>query len=225
MVQHIILILVAAPLLVLGATPAALIWAVPRRWQRGLGRWWQRQRTLQAGWRILTQPLLVWTLHTIALWAWHAPGLYQAALQSETLHALEHLSFLSTGLLFWWTVVAPYRGKKLAAGPGRLLSVFTMALQSGGLGALITFSPRPWYGAYTSTTTPWNLTPLEDQQLAGVIMWVPAGVVYLVAALVLLGLWLQALERQDRRNESRWKIASSSRPAAGQMSGQDAPVL
>lgn len=220
MVQHVILILVAAPLLVLGAPPAALIWSVPRRWQRGLGRWWQRQRGLRAGWRILTQPLLVWTLHTLALWAWHVPALYQAALQNETLHALEHLSFFGTGLLFWRAIMSPFGRKKVATGPGRLLYIFTMALQSGGLGALMTFSPRPWYGTYTSTTTAWGLTPLEDQQLAGVIMWVPAGVVYLVAALVLLGSWLQALERQDNYGENQRQIVQMSK-----IPRHDTPIL
>jgi cytochrome c oxidase assembly factor CtaG len=103
-----------------------------------------------------------------------------------------------------------------------------MALQSGGLGALMTFSPRPWYGTYTSTTTAWGLTPLEDQQLAGVIMWVPAGVVYLVAALVLLGSWLQALERQGNHGENQRQKVPPPRPTAVQISeisGQDAPFL
>jgi cytochrome c oxidase assembly factor CtaG len=69
------------------------------------------------------------------------------------------------------------------------------------LGALITFSPRPWYAAHLDTTAAWGLTPLADQQLAGAIMWVPAGVVYVAAALALFGGWLAAVERRARESE------------------------
>jgi putative membrane protein len=196
MLQHVLLILVAAPLLVLGAPPAALAWSVPRVWRRkffGLGR---SLAPLQAAGHLLALPLVAWGLHVLALWAWHAPGLYEAALSDERLHALEHLSFLGTALLFWWGLLQPMGGREIGLGL-RLLSIFTMALQSGFLSALLTFSPQSWYPAQSSGAAAWGLTPLDDQQFAGVLMWVPAGMVYLVTALWLLGSRLHAMEQDD----------------------------
>ncbi|MGH2524657.1 MAG: cytochrome c oxidase assembly protein, partial [Anaerolineales bacterium] len=197
MAQHMLLILVAAPLLVLGTPLSPFLLALPAPARTVLGRWWKRTSWARMAWHTLTQPVVVWALHTLALWLWHAPGPYQAALGNESLHALEHFSFLSTALLFWWAV-ARTPGRRTAGQGVSTLYLFTMALQSGLLGVLITFAPQPWYPAYAATTPAWNLTPLEDQQLAGVIMWIPAGVVYLIAALVGLGLWLRVMERADR---------------------------
>lgn len=197
MVQHLLLIAVAAPLLVLGQPPTALLWAVPERRRRQLGRWWRGAPALRSAWSMLTLPLVAWLLHTAALWAWHAPPLYQAALDVPLLHGAEHLSFLGTGLLFWWTVLAPgpavvlpSRPRQTAYGLGAL-SIFALTLQSGLLGALMTFAPAPWYPAYTGRTAPWGLAPLEDQQLAGLLMWVPGGMVYAAVALVLLAVWIR----------------------------------
>jgi putative membrane protein len=196
MLQHILLIMVAAPLLVLGAPPAALAWGIPRAWRRklfGLGR---SLAPLRAAGHLLALPLVAWGLHVLALWAWHAPGLYEPALIDERLHALEHLSFLGTALLYWWGLLQSVGGREMGLGL-RLLSIFTMALQSGLLGVLLTFSPQPWYTSQSSGAAVWGLTPLEDQQLAGVLMWVPTGVIYLVTALWLLGSRLHAMEQDD----------------------------
>jgi putative membrane protein len=195
MVQHLLLMLVAAPLLVLGAPPVAIAWAVPQAWRRDLGRWWRRQKGLSSLWRLLTHPAVVWTLHAMALWLWHLPFLYQAALGSELVHALEHGSFLGTALLFWWVVAQRGHHSRMGYGLG-LLFTFTTAMHSGLLGALLTFARQAWYPAYAESAPAWGLTILEDQQLAGAIMWLPAGVIYLVATLALLGLWLQAMEKR-----------------------------
>jgi putative membrane protein len=209
MVQHLLLILVAAPLLVLGASPVVFAWGVPSSVRPGLGRWWHRQAGLRVSlswaWRALSGPMFVWALHTIAVWAWHLPVAYQAALRNEWLHILEHLSFLGTALLFWWVVL---RGDRLNRGLAALY-VFTMALLSGVLGALITFSTSAWYPDYASTTLAWGLTPLEDQQLAGVIMWVPGNVVYLVALLWILWDWFQQMEKRDEGQKAGREPANS----------------
>jgi cytochrome c oxidase assembly factor CtaG len=168
--------------------------ALPSSWRQGLGQWWNATHLLKQLWHVLTRPLVVWFLHGLALWAWHTPGLYQAALASEPVHILEHSSFFLTALLFWWIVIAPSH-RELDKGMA-VLYLFTTALQSGVLGFLITFASFPWYPAYAQTTAAWGLTPLEDQQLAGAIMWIPAGVVYVVAAVVLFVLWLREIERR-----------------------------
>jgi putative membrane protein len=194
--QHLLLIAVAAPLLILGAPPAVWWWALPRSSRRPVARWWHGQQLLHHVLRWITHPLTAWLLHTLALWIWHAPILYQAALDHEAIHALEHLGFFGTALLFWWVLLQPATPGNLHYGIGMLLS-FTTALHSGLLGALLTFAPSPWIPAYRATAAAWGLSPLADQQLAGVIMWVPAGVVYLATTLSLLALWLRALERAE----------------------------
>ncbi|MCI0398994.1 MAG: cytochrome c oxidase assembly protein [Chloroflexi bacterium] len=197
MVQHILLVLAAAPLLVWAAPQGAFLLALPRPLGRLGGGLWQTQ-WLRAGWRGVARPLAGWSLHALAIWAWHTPALYQAALEQEGLHVLEHGSFLGTAGLFW----AVLRGRQQSWG---ILYLFTAALQSGLLGALMSFSPRPWYPSYTGPGTAWDLSPLEDQQLAGAIMWIPAGVVYLIVALGLLWRWLQQLEAADRQQGySQW---------------------
>ena len=194
MTQHLLLILIAAPLLVLGAPPVTLLWALPEPSRRALAAWWRRTAAVRVGWHALTHPLLVWTLHAAVVWVWHLPRFYQAALRSGPVHVLEHASFLGTALLFWWVVVRCGERGGLGYGPG-LLYVFGMAIQSGVLGALMALSEAPWYPAYVPTTGAWGLTPRDDQQLAGLLMWVPAGLVYLVAAALLFGRWVAAEER------------------------------
>jgi cytochrome c oxidase assembly factor CtaG/cytochrome c2 len=195
MVQHVLLMMVAAPLLALGAPAHLWLWALPLAWRRGLARWWRRHGGLRPAARVLGSALVIWLLSTFILWVWHAPSLYEAALADDTLHALEHAAFLGTAWLFWNAVFTLARGQ--GAGDGvAILLLFTTALQSGILGALITFASSPWYAAYSLTTAAWGLNPLEDQQLAGVIMWVPAGTIYLAATLAILWLRLAALEKR-----------------------------
>jgi putative membrane protein len=199
MAQHEILMLVAAPLLVLGRPVVAFLTALPASWARRLGHW-SRVRWFAAAWGFLTLPLVAWLVHAVVLWAWHIPVLFQATLTNEFVHALQHLSFLLSALLFWWAIV---HGDRRAAGYGvAVLFLFTTALHSGALGALLTFAERVWYPAYSGTTASWGLTPLEDQQLGGLIMWVPACAVYIVAGLVLFAGWLSSSEASVRKQEA-----------------------
>jgi putative membrane protein len=197
MLQHLLLILVAAPLLVLGAPPAAMVWAIPAGWRSGIGRWWHRQNSLRTGWKLLNKPLMVWLLHALALIAWHIPALYTIALENDFFHFLEHASFLVTAILFWVVVVRSGERGQLTHGAG-MLYVFSMAMFSGVLGALITFSRQAWYPIHAETAMLWGFTPIEDQQLAGVLMWVPGNFVYLAAFLTLLWRWFTAMDKRDK---------------------------
>jgi putative membrane protein len=182
MVQHELLMAVAAPLLVVGRPVVPLVWAVPMSWRRPLGDW-AATGPVRGTWELLSLPLVAWILHAVAIWLWHVPALFQTTLRSETVHAAQHLSFLVTALLFWWALLRGREGRPARA--AGVLYLFTTAVHTNLLGALLAFSSRVWYPIYDSSTAPWGLTPLEDQQLAGLIMWVPAGVAYLVAALAL----------------------------------------
>lgn len=197
MSQHVLLTSVAAPLIVIGAPPVALAWSVPGIWRARLARWWHRRNLLRSFWRVISIPFVVRKLHAAALWIWHIPPLYQAAVRNNGIHILQHVSFLGTALLFWWAVVR-HEGNGLGVGLA-VMFVFTTMLQTGLLGALMTFSEQPWYPADAENTLAWGLTPLEDQQLAGLIMWVPAGIVYVGVAIGILGNWLFRMDELDSR--------------------------
>jgi putative membrane protein len=139
-----------------------------------------------------------WLGFTVALWAWHAPGLYQAALRDDAIHILEHLVFLLTAGLFWWALLKPTNAGEVRYGLA-VPYLFTTALQSGILGALMTFTSQPWYAYYASRVGAWGLTPLQDQQLAGLIMWLPGGLVFTALTIAYFAAWLQALERRSLR--------------------------
>jgi cytochrome c oxidase assembly factor CtaG len=188
MAQHELLMVVAAPLLVLGRPVIPFLWALPIAWRRMLGIW-SGSTSVSRAWNLITLPSIAWALHAAAIWVWHAPSLYQATLGSEAVHTLQHASFFGTALLFWWALLHG-AGTRLAR-PAAVIYLFTTAGHTSLLGALLAFSPRLWYPLYDATTAPWGLTPLEDQQLAGVVMWVPAGLSYLIAALALAATWLK----------------------------------
>jgi putative membrane protein len=197
MAQHELLMVVAAPLLVLGRPLVPFLWALPITWRRTLGQS-VKSTPIQAGWAFLTAPLCAWVLHAVVLWAWHVPVLFQATLTSDLVHTAQHLSFFGSALLFWWAVLRDQTGE--AAGMNRgvaLLYVFTTAVHTSILGALLTFSPSVWYPAYTTTTQDWGISALEDQQLGGLIMWVPAGLTYIFAAMLIFTAWLR---------ESEWRV-------------------
>jgi len=188
MAQHELLMVVAAPLLVLGRPIVALLWSVPLPWRRAAGNITARS-SVQRTWHLLTLPAVAWAVHAVAIWLWHVPALFQATLDSDLIHTAQHLSFLGSALLFWWSLLRVREGR--LGRPAAILYLFTTALHTSLLGVLLTFSDRVWYPLYQSSTAPWGLTPLEDQQLAGLIMWIPAGVAYLVAALAIAASWLR----------------------------------
>ncbi|MCC7420544.1 MAG: cytochrome c oxidase assembly protein [Planctomycetaceae bacterium] len=189
MVQHLLLILVAAPLFVVAAPMPLILGGLPKPLRREVGRWRQRIESGPAGFHLLWNPLFVWIAHAMDLWVWHVPALYESALRRPVVHDLEHLTFFGTACLFWRVLLDPISGRRLNPAAA-VLSLFTMSLQGRGLGALMALSPHPWYGAYAGTASTWRLTPLEDQQLAGLIMWMPGGLIYALASVLILGAWL-----------------------------------
>jgi putative membrane protein len=188
MVQHELLMIVAAPLLVRGRPLGVWAWSLPRAWLRPFGG---PMRTHPAGalWRGLTRPLHAWLLHFASLWLWHIPFLFQAALLHSGMHALQHASFLFPALLFWWAVIGTHTPER---SPGAAIAyLFTTMLHTSALGALFAMSEGIWYPVYGLGATQYGLSPLEDQQLGGLIMWVPGGLAYVIAGLVLCAGWLR----------------------------------
>jgi putative membrane protein len=204
MTQHEILMLVAAPLLVFGQPLLAMLWAVPTRRRAAVARAFRRPPVLST-WHWLTTPLVVFLLHGMALWIWHIPALFEWALHSEAVHAVQHLSFVATAALFWWGMV---NGRYGRAGYGvGVLYVFLTALHSTVLGALLTVAPSTWYRSYEATAAYRRIDALADQQLAGLVMWVPSGVIFIVIGLALVAAWLGESER-------RVLLGSTSAPRA-----------
>jgi putative membrane protein len=185
MIQHALLIALAPPLLLAGRPEAVVLWAMPASARRAFARsraWgWLRRRL---GWTLRPGPAAI--LHGAVLWIWHAPAAFQAALQHPALHVLEHATFVGTALLFWRSLVIA--GRSRATVPAGAAAAFVTLLHGGFLGALMTFTPRPIYPWYAAGMA----DPLSDQQLAGLIMWVPLGAIYLLAGVMLLGRLIEA---------------------------------
>jgi cytochrome c oxidase assembly factor CtaG len=197
MAQHELLMLVGAPLIAVSSPLVAFMWMLPPGGRRSVMHA-VRGRAMASAWSALTSPPVAWLLHGVALWVWHMPALYDAALQSELVHALQHLSFFGTAALFWWGML---HGRYGRIGYGAaVVYVFATAVHSGVLGALLTFSPHVWYPLYDRTTTTLGLTPLEDQQLAGLLMWVPASVIFITGGLYFFAAWLREAGRRTRFN-------------------------
>jgi cytochrome c oxidase assembly factor CtaG len=201
MIEHEILMTLAAPLLVLSHPVGAMMWGLPASLRRLAGRV-GRFPAVALGWAVLAGPPVATVLHGAALWIWHAPRLYEAALTSPFIHWLQHLSFLVTALVFWWALL--WRGERESRYGLAVFYLFVTALHSGFLGILLTFARAPVYPLQTQAASDWGLLPLEDQQLAGVVMWVPAGLIYAVAALLMAGVWIaQSGSEGGRRGASR----------------------
>jgi len=194
MTQHEILMLISAPLLVLGRPMIAFLWALPPAW-RGTAAGLGHSKTFKKGWAFVSAPLWAWLASALALWIWHVPLVFDQTLRSDWIHAAQHTTFLLTAVMFWWPVLN--RTPALGYG-GALVYVFTTILHTSVLGALLTFAPRAWYSSYVMTAPAWHLTALEDQQIGGLIMWIPAGTLLLMVALVLLVKWIQ-------ESQTRWQ--------------------
>ena len=192
MVQHELLMLVAAPLVVLGRPLVPAVWALPERARVRLLRQTQPIRV----WRTLTSPVSALALHAVTRLLWHVPVLFDAALADERIHALQHLMFFATAVVFWWALVD---GKYGRAGYGiGIAFVFVTMIYSGLLGAVLALGDHALY-AHAAPTARWGVDPLGDQQRAGLIMWVPAGVIMTATALAILAAWLgQSAARAGR---------------------------
>lgn len=198
MVQHLLLILVVPPLLIWSELPKAILYALPRRTARRVAAGLRAQALFRRLWELLTHPVSAWSLFTALLWIWHLPAFYQAALVSEAIHLLEHGCLIAAALLFWWVLLHPGGRRSVRYGIA-IPYLFLSAIQGGLLGALLTFSPRVWYPIYTGRTVMHGLTPLQDQQLAGVLMWLPVGTLFTVLAAGYLLAWFAALDAEMQR--------------------------
>jgi cytochrome c oxidase assembly factor CtaG len=193
MAQHEILMLLGAPLMVLGRPFIAALWALPRSARDRVGTV-VHEPFVAKSWTLLTGPLTVLVLHGVVLWMWHVPALFEAALHNESVHAVQHLGFFVTAALFWWALL---HGRYGRLGYGVAVAyVFATAMHTQILGALLTFGSHIWYPTHAARTVAAGFNAVDDQQFAGVLMWIPFGVVFLFVVLGLFAAWLGEAEKR-----------------------------
>jgi cytochrome c oxidase assembly factor CtaG len=191
MIEHELIMLLATLLLAVSGSGGVMAWGLPRPLRLVLAGGWKSP--LQSLWRRLTEPVTATAIQAIAMWAWHAPALFNRALESSGWHIAQHASFFVTSLLFWWAMLNP---RSRCSGYGvSAACLFATSLIGGALGALMSFSASPWYADYAAMgMSGIGLDPVDDQRLAGLIMWIPGGLVHGAAALALFYKWLRASE-------------------------------
>jgi putative membrane protein len=182
MIEHEIIMIVAAPLLAASRPLGVLLWSLPDGVRRGLVRI-GRRGGVRRGWAFVTSAMVATVVQALVLWLWHLPPAFEAALASPPVHAAQHASFLVSAVLFWWSM-----GRRTKYGVAAFCQFLTL-LQTGMLGVLMSFSTGIWYPSYAGSQG--GLTALEDQQLAGLIMWIPAGMVHAGAAMLLIAALLR----------------------------------
>jgi putative membrane protein len=202
MIQHLLLVMVAPPLLLIADPMPIMMWGLPALLRREVGRELRPEAVFRRGLRAVTSPGLVWLMFVAVLVGWHDSGAYDAALRSDLVHDVEHLSFFITAMLFWWHVTgaAPHVHKRLSRGLriGYVLSIIPANMLTG---LALTFASDPLYPYYATVPRPGGMSILQDQMLGGVLMWIPGSMMYIIAALVLIAQAIRAEEDRARLSD------------------------
>ena len=202
MAQHVLLILVAVPLVLLGAPVVPIMRGVPRAVRRNALIPLLKLRAVRGLLRLASQPLVAWGLFVGAFLGWHVPAAFEAATASEAVHVLEHASFAIGAYLFWWNIVDPLPLKANLSYLARVPYIFMTVVPNFALGAFLTYAPSAWYGAYEASATRYGMTGLEDQQLGGVIMWIPGSFIIGTALVIDLALAVRLEQREQLAREA-----------------------
>jgi putative membrane protein len=198
MLQHLLLELVAAPLLLLGA-PATL--ALRAAAPSGRGRLLAILHSRVVA--IVSFPLLGWVVFAAVNWGWHFSTLYDQALETPWLHDVQHLTFLGAALLFWWPVIAADPARWRLPHPVRLFYLFLAMPQNSFLGIALMSAPTTLYPHYLTNARTWGPTPIVDQSIGGMLMWVGGDIVFLLAMALVVAAWVRAEDRRTARDDAR----------------------
>ncbi len=185
MVQHILLMLLASACLLLGT---------PGYWIRYL----YDLPVLKKGLPLVTHPLVTLISFNAVMWIWHIPTLYEGALRNPNIHILEHMMFLIFGVLMWLPIIHDVPPLHVLSYPARMAYLFACMISSSILGAIFTFAPTIAFPFYGNAPLAFGLSPMTDQQLAGLIMWVPGSGIFFVAILIVFAAWLNAEDRKAK---------------------------
>jgi cytochrome c oxidase assembly factor CtaG len=188
MVQHLCITIVGPPLLLIGI-PGWLVDPLLRK------------PVIFRIARVLTFPALAFFLYNFDFWLWHAPPLYNATLENQNIHILEHVTFIVFGVINWWPIFSPSALLPRLSIGGQILYLFLSGMPTVALGAGLTFFP-PLYAPYLAAPRIWGLSPAADQQLGGLIMWVPGNIAYIVVVSILFIRWMQGQDAKQREQEA-----------------------
>jgi putative membrane protein len=202
MLQHMLLTIVAAPLLMLGAPVRPLLRGLPRVVRAGVVRPLAGSRAVRGVLHFLRHPLVAVVVYVGGIYLWHWPSLYDAAVENDALHALEHAHFLIGALLFWSVVIDPLPFRGTLPYAARIVYLLLAgAAQNTILGGILSFSTRVLYTHYVASAARLGVDALTDQRVGGAIMWVPGDTIFLIAASGAFFIWLETEEREQRRRE------------------------
>ncbi len=203
MIQHLLLVMIAPPLLLIANPMPIALWGLPSSLRLEIGRGLRPGSRFRQVVRSVTTPGLVWLYFVAVLVGWHDPRLYGLALTNELVHDLEHLSFLGTAVLFWWHVIgcAPHIHRRLSQGV-RIGYALSVVPANALTGIAIAFASEPIYEHYTTVPRIGEMTVLQDQMLSGIIMWIPGSMMYIIAALILIAQVLRADSKEEAPTEA-----------------------
>jgi putative membrane protein len=208
MVQHLLLIVVAAPLLAL-ASPWNRMWrALPKAWRRAIAHPLFRSAALAPVRRVFhlaARPRVIWVVAAVNLWLWHVPTMYDLTLRNHTVHHLEHALFLGLGIAFWACVFDQHPFRSPLGQVERIAFVFGAMAQSFVLAAVLVFANTPFYAYSLLPWRPGGLSALNDQQVGGGVMWVPGAIPYAIILFWFLFRWLE----NETRSESTAGVAGN----------------
>lgn len=203
MIQHLLLTMVVPALLFWAAPLPIGMWGLPHKLRLSAGRLLNRKSLFRRLLVELSTPGLIWLVFTIALWLWHDPNAYDTAIENRFIHDLEHITFFVAGLLLWWhiTGAAPYIHKHRSY-VVRLIIVGLTYIQNIILGIGITMYGKLIYQHYATVPRFWGLDPVTDQTYGGLIMWLPGGMMYLIAVIVIIAKMIEASEKNARASRA-----------------------
>lgn len=204
MIQHLIISLVAAPLLLLASPMPAYLWAMPATVRLGAGELLREDGLIKRSLKWLIDPRITVPLFIGTLYAWHAPALFSAALRNDSVHYLQHFTFFLTAALFWWPIIGPAPVRSKLSYPQRLIYLLTVVTPTAVLASIITMSRSVIYDEYLTSPGHWNMTPLEDQTMGGLILWIPGNALYLAGLTAIFFTWAS--------KESKGAVTASAKP-------------
>ena len=227
MIQHLLLIMIAPPLLLLPKPMPYLLWGLPAPLRIGVGGVINgvinKESLPGRALRAMTTPFVVWFIFVGTVVGWHDPSLYNAALQYEWVHDLEHLTMFGAGMLYWWVVsgAGPRLHKNLSR-VGKVGFILAAIPPTMALGIVLAFSPEPVYGFYSDMPRLWGISVLDDQRISGIIMWIPGSMMHFMSALAIIFLILTGEGRKPERKEKVW-VEGEALAAPGVVGGGGLP--
>jgi len=196
MIQHLLLSMVAAPLLLISNPMPVFLWTLPQLLREGAGELLRPSGQIQKILRLIIRPQVTLPFYILILYAWHVPDLFTMAINNSLVHYLQHFTFFLSAMLFWWPIIGPAPLRSKLNYPQRLLYIVLAITPTALIAAIITLSTGVIYDHYLSTSRHWQISALEDQTIAGIIMWIPGNLVYLTSLTIIFFSWAN---KEDKR--------------------------